>query len=173
MLHIETGYNLEDYETARESFGWEDIYAEAEWDAPEWMNVGHEVCDRHVAGGDRIALRRVGVDGESRTLTFEELAERSNRFANVLADLGVERGERVFSYMPRIPDHYVALVGTLKHGAVFGGINERFGPDGISLSAHEYPRKVEFRSELPKTVTGKIRRTELQDDAAEEADETT
>jgi len=34
--------------------------------------------------------------------------------------------------MPRIPEHYVALIGTLKRGAVFGGINERFGPDGIS-----------------------------------------
>ncbi|MFC4437370.1 MULTISPECIES: acyl-CoA synthetase [Natrialbaceae] len=127
-----TEYNLEDYETARESFSWEEIYADADWDAPESINVGHEVCDRHVADGDRIALRQVGVDGESRTLTFEELADRSNRFANVLTDLGVDRGERVFSYMPRIPEHYVALVGTLKHGAVFGGINERFGPDGIS-----------------------------------------
>ncbi|WP_306057755.1 acyl-CoA synthetase [Natronococcus wangiae] len=127
-----TGYNLEDYETVRESFSWENIYAEADWDAPESINIAHEVCDRHVADGDRIALRQVGVDGESRTLTFEELTERSNRFANVLGDLGVERGERVFTYMPRIPEHYVALVGTLKHGAVFGGINERFGPDGIS-----------------------------------------
>jgi acetyl-CoA synthetase len=34
--------------------------------------------------------------------------------------------------MPRIPEHYVALIGTTKSGAVFGGINERFGPDGIS-----------------------------------------
>lgn len=38
------------------------------------------------------------------------------------------------------------------------------------LSAHEYPREMEFREELPKTVTGKIRRTELQDEAEEEAD---
>ncbi len=38
------------------------------------------------------------------------------------------------------------------------------------LSAHEYPREIEFREELPKTVTGKIRRTELQDEAATEVD---
>jgi acetyl-CoA synthetase len=38
------------------------------------------------------------------------------------------------------------------------------------LSAHEYPREIEFREELPKTVTGKIRRTELQDEAEEEAE---
>ncbi|SFB96213.1 acetyl-CoA synthetase [Halobiforma haloterrestris] len=125
-------YNLEEYESTYESFDWEDIYAEADWDAPESINVAHEVCDRHAAGGDRVALRQVGVDGESRTLTFEALSERSNRFANVLEDLGIERSERVFTYLPRIPEHYVALIGTLKRGAVFGGINERFGPDGIS-----------------------------------------
>ena len=38
------------------------------------------------------------------------------------------------------------------------------------LSAHEYPREIEFVEELPKTVTGKIRRTELQDDAEQEAE---
>jgi acetyl-CoA synthetase len=123
---------LESYEAARDSFDWTDIYAEVDWDAPDDLNIAHEVCDRHVADGDRIALRQVGIDGESETVTFEALAAESNRFANVLDAFGIERGERVFSYMPRVPEHYVALIGTLKRGAVFGGINERFGPDGIS-----------------------------------------
>jgi acetyl-CoA synthetase len=123
---------LESYEAARDSFGWTDIYAKADWDAPDDLNIAHEVCDRHVADGDRIALRQGGLDGESETVTFEALAAESNRFANVLDAFGIERGERVFSYMPRVPEHYVALIGTLKRGAVFGGINERFGPDGIS-----------------------------------------
>ncbi|MFW6382773.1 MAG: acyl-CoA synthetase [Haloferacaceae archaeon] len=124
-------HNLSDYDDERESFSWDDIYAEAAWDAPDELNVGYEVCDRH-AGSDRIALRQVGTDGELTTVTFEELADDSGRFAAALEALGVERGDRVFSYMPRIPEHYVALVGTLKRGAVFGGINERFGPDGIA-----------------------------------------
>ena len=124
-------HNLSDYDEVRESFSWDDIYAEADWDAPDELNVGHEVCDRH-ADGETVALHQVGRDGDLTKLTFRDLADRSNRFANVLEDLGVERGDRVFSYMPRIPEHYVALVGTLKRGAVFGGVNERFGPDGIS-----------------------------------------
>jgi acetyl-CoA synthetase len=139
-------HNLSDYDEVRESFSWKDVYADADWDAPDELNVGHEVCDRHAESearsasesraaeprGENVALRQVGTDGELTTVTFSELADRSNRFANVLEELGVERGERVFSYMPRIPEHYVALVGTLKRGAVFGGVNERFGPDGIS-----------------------------------------
>lgn len=125
-------HNLTDYETAYEGFEWDSIYAEADWDAPAQINIGHETCDRHADRRGRIALYHVDTAGELTTVPFWELAERSNRFANVLSDLGVERGERVFSYMPRIPEHYVAVVGTLKYGAVFGGINERFGPEGIS-----------------------------------------
>ncbi|WP_135825841.1 acyl-CoA synthetase [Halorussus ruber] len=126
------GHNLHDYDEVRASFSWDDVYADADWDAPEELNIGHEVCDRHADDGENVALRQVGTDGELRTLTFRELADRSSQFANVLEELGVEEGDRVFSYMPRIPEHYVALVGTLKRGAVFGGVNERFGPDGIS-----------------------------------------
>jgi acetyl-CoA synthetase len=125
-------HNLPDYEAAREEFSWDDIYADADWDAPEAFNIGHEVCDRHADGSGTVALEYAGTDGERETLTFDDLAEQSSRFANVLEREGIERGDRVFTYLPRIPAHYVALVGTLKRGAVFGGINERFGPEGIA-----------------------------------------
>ncbi|EMA45568.1 acyl-coenzyme A synthetase [Halococcus morrhuae DSM 1307] len=125
-------HNLPEYGAAREEFSWDDIYAEADWDAPETFNIGHEVCDRHADGSGRVALQYVGTAGERETLTFDDLAERSSRFANVLESEGIERGDRVFTYLPRIPAHYVALVGTLKRGAVFGGVNERFGPEGIA-----------------------------------------
>ena len=125
-------HNLPDYETAREKFSWDDIYAEADWDAPTELNIGHEVCDKHANGSGRVALEYAGTEGERETVTFDDLAERSNRFANLLESAGIERGDRVFTYLPRIPAHYVALVGTLKRGAVFGGVNERFGPEGIA-----------------------------------------
>ncbi|WP_254544150.1 acyl-CoA synthetase [Halomarina pelagica] len=116
----------------RDEFTWDDVYAEADWDAPESLNVGHEVCDRHAAADpDRVALEWAGTDGERETITFGDLRDRSNRFANVLAER-IDRGDRVFSYMPRIPEHYAAMVGTLKTGAVWGSVNERFGPDGIA-----------------------------------------
>ncbi|APX97637.1 acyl-CoA synthetase [Natronorubrum daqingense] len=127
-----TAYNMPDYEQFRDGFSWDDLYDAAAEDAPERLNIAREVCDRHAKNKESVALYQVDEDGELTTTTFWELAERTNRFANVLESLGVERGDRVFSYMPRIPEHYVALIGTLKRGAVFGGINERFGPDGIS-----------------------------------------
>jgi acetyl-CoA synthetase len=125
-------HNLPDYEQEREQFSWDRMYEKADWDGPETFNIAHEVCDRHADDRGAVALYQVSEDGDLTTLTYWELAERSNRFANVLADLGIEAGDRVFSYMPRIPEHYVAMIGTLKHGAVWGSVNERFGPDGIS-----------------------------------------
>ncbi|ODR82883.1 acyl-CoA synthetase [Haladaptatus sp. W1] len=125
------GHNLHDYDSERESFEWDDIFAKADWNAPERLNIAHEVCDRHADDRGKVALYYAGKNGERETLTFWELAEESNRFANVLSDC-IDSGDRVFSYLPRIPEHYVALIGTLKAGGVWGGVNERFGPDGIA-----------------------------------------
>jgi acetyl-CoA synthetase len=125
-------HNLPEYEEVYGQFTWNELYEAADWNAPDDLNIAHEVCDRHAENKEKVALYQVSEDGELTTLTFWELAEATNRFANVLESLGIEQGDRVFSYMPRIPEHYVALVGTLKRGAVFGGVNERFGPDGIS-----------------------------------------
>jgi len=137
-----TSHNLSDYEAERETFSWGDIYAEADWDAPGELNIAHEVADRHAGEREKVALYQVDTDGELTKMTFWELADRSSQFANVLEELGVEQGDRVFSYMPRIQEHYVALVGTLKRGSVWGSVNERFGPDGISYRLDDCDAKV-------------------------------
>jgi acetyl-CoA synthetase len=128
---MSTGHNLDDYHDAYDSFEWDDIYRAADWDAPDSLNIAHETVDRHATDRSRVALYYAGAGGERETLTYWELADRSNRVANALDGL-VDEGDRVFSYMPRIPEHYVAMVGTLKRGAVWGSVNERFGSDGIA-----------------------------------------
>jgi len=135
-------HNLGDYDEAYENLDWEDIYDEADWNAPDEINIAHETVDRHAKNRDKVALYHVDTEGELDKMTFWELAARSNQFANLLDDMGVEDGDRVFSYMPRIPEHYVALIGTLKKGAVWGSVNERFGPDGISYRLDDCDAKV-------------------------------
>jgi acetyl-CoA synthetase len=135
---------MDDYGQLCETFEWDDIYAEADWDAPDELNIAHEVCDRHAAARpEKAALEWAGTDGERETVTFRDLARRSNRVANVLDDL-VDPGDRVFSYMPRLPEHYLALLGTLKTGAVWGSVNERFGPEGIAYRLDDCDAKVVF-----------------------------
>ncbi|MFB6093634.1 MAG: acyl-CoA synthetase [Halanaeroarchaeum sp.] len=135
-------HNLQSYERERESFSWQDVYDEADWDAPASLNVAHETVDRHADDRGQIALYQVGTDGSLSKTSFWELAKRSGQFANLLESLGVSRGDRVFTYMPRIPEHYVALVGTLKRGAVFGSVNERYGPDGIAYRLDDSDARV-------------------------------
>lgn len=122
--------DADDYETLCEEFTWEAYWEACDWDAHSTVNVGHEVLAGD-APADDVAMYWRGADGADETVTFGELERESNRFANALQDLGVEREERLFTYLPRIPEHYAIILGTLQTGAVFGAINERYGPDGV------------------------------------------
>lgn len=121
-----------DFDDPDAEFDHERIYDATDWDAPTALNIAHETVDRHADSGERTALYVVGAETEAEEKTFSDLRQASSRFANALEALGVERGDRVFSYLPRSPEHVEAFVGTLKAGRVFGGINERFGPGGIA-----------------------------------------
>ena len=100
--------------------------------------------------------------GEIRDISYAELARLSNRFANLLCNLGVKRGERLFSLSGRIPELYIAALGTLKAGCVFSPLFSAFGPEpvqarlsiaraGVLLTTPMlYQRKVApIRAELP------------------------
>jgi acetyl-CoA synthetase len=125
--------NLLDYRAARAAFSWEAAERELDGLPAGGLNIAHEAVDRHVAAGrgDRVALRWLGRHGERREVAFAELAEQSSRFANVLRDLGVARGERVFSLASRLPELYVAALGAWKAGAVFCPLFSAFGPEPI------------------------------------------
>lgn len=93
------------------------------------MNIAYEAVERHVVRGlgDRIAFRFVGGDSSLRTLSYAELSLLSNRFANVLTTLGIHPGETVFAMAGRIPETYIAALGTLKARAVFSALFANFG----------------------------------------------
>ena len=124
--------NLADYEETCRGFDWQ---AAAQLDGLPGggLNIAHEAVDRHAAGAraDHVALRFLRRSGAVEDLTYADLAERTNRFANVLKGLGVGRGERVFVLAGRIPELYVAALGTLKNGSVFSPLFSAFGPEPI------------------------------------------
>ena len=128
------------------------------------LNIGYEAVDRHVDAGEgfRLALRCVSEDGAVEDLSYERLRQLTNRFAEVLGDLGVGRGDRVATLLGRQPELYVAALGTLKRGAVFCPLFCSFGPEpvrqrlrlgGVRVVVTTpllYRRKVEaIRAELP------------------------
>jgi acetyl-CoA synthetase len=126
--------NLDDYARVCATFSW--AAARADLDglpAGRGLNIGHEAIDRHAAGarGDRLAIRWLGKSGEVRDYTYRRLRELTNRFANALEALGVKRGDRVYALAGRLPELYVAALGTLKYGGVFCPLFSAFGPEPI------------------------------------------
>ena len=126
--------NLADYEDARKRFRWADARRELDGlPGGRGLNIAHEAVVRHASGPlrDRIALRWLGKKGEIEDYSYAKLDSLSNRFANVLEQLGVTRGDRVYALAGRIPELYVAALGSLKLGAVFCPLFSAFGPEPI------------------------------------------
>lgn len=146
-IHKEAGPtppNLVDYAHARAEFSWRDERAALESSGGPGLNIGHVAIDRHVesGGGDRPAVRWIDKSGASTVWTYGDLQGQTNRFANVLAQLGVEAGETVFSLAGRVPELYVAALGTLKHRAVFCPLFSAFGPEPIQTRLNKGKARV-------------------------------
>lgn len=131
--------NLADYDAARRDFSWDQArQALAGLPGGRGLNIAYEAIDRHVAEGrgGKEALRFVQADGGTRSLSYGDLADQTNRFAAVLRSLGVGRGERVFSLLGRSPGLYVAVLGTFKNGSVFCPLFSAFGPEPVRQRLH-------------------------------------
>ena len=158
------GPNMADYASTYATFSWDAVRAELDGLPGGGLNIAHEAVDRHAAGPlrDHVALRFITRDENVRTFTYGEVAAETNRFANVLRGLGLGKGDRVFSLLGRVPELYIAAIGTLKNTSVFCPLFSAFGPEPIrqrlSLGGGRvlvttsafYKRKVApIRAELP------------------------
>ena len=126
--------NFLDYEEERARFSWDRARAALDGlPGGRGLNIAHEAVDRHAAGprAGHVAIRWRGRHGERRDITYAELRELTDRFANVLAGLGVAPGERVFVLAGRVPELYVAVLGALKARAVACPLFSAFGPEPI------------------------------------------
>ncbi len=103
-------------------------YPKTSWFPGAMLNTCYNALDLHVqtGRGDQTALVYDSpVTGVVRRTTYRELAEEVARFAGALADLGVEKGDRVLLYMPMIPEAIVGMLASARlgaiHSVVFGG----------------------------------------------------
>ena len=102
--------NMPDYESA---------YQNERLEVPEYFNFGFDVVDKWADDRTKLALLSVDPGGENvQHHTFWDLKVLSTRFANALRSRGIQKGDRVFIMLPRIPEWYVAMLGLMKLGAL-------------------------------------------------------
>jgi acetyl-CoA synthetase len=157
------GANLKEYEAYSRDFVWAQARALLDGLPGGGLNIAHEALDRHVMAGrgDKLALRWIGRDDEIRDFSYSALCAQANRFANVLAQRGIAKADRVYLLLGRSPELYIAALGTLKNASVLSPLFSAFGPEpakarmaigsakALVTSEAFYRRKVEpWRKEL-------------------------
>ncbi len=97
------------------------------------INIGYEAVDRHVieGHGEQTAMIWLTKEGRRESFSYGDLSVLSSRFANILCDLGLKKGARVFMALGRRPELYAAALGTLKAGMVLTPLFAAFGPEPL------------------------------------------
>jgi len=157
------GANLQDYEGYSKQFTWAQARGLLNGLPGGGLNIAHEAVDRHVMAGrgGKLALRWIGRNGQIQDFTYAALQAQTNRFANILAQRGIAKGDRVYLLLGRCPELYITALGTLKNGSVLSPLFSAFGPEpakarmtignakALVTTETFYRRKVEpWRAEL-------------------------
>jgi acetyl-CoA synthetase len=122
--------NLDDWAGQRQSWSWDQVRAELA--LPGGMvNLAYEAIDRHAASDPEKPAMIWEGSGAVETYTYADMRRESNKVANALKGLGVEKGDRVFFFADRIPELYFACLGTLKRGAIIAPLFAAFGPEPV------------------------------------------
>jgi acetyl-CoA synthetase len=125
---------MSDYESSRRTFDWSEARAGLAGLPGGGLNIGFEISDRHVIAGrgEHVALRWLSGEAPPRDFSYADLSARSHLFTGALAALGVERGERVFTLLGRVPELYITAIGTWKLGCVLCPLFSAFGPEPVA-----------------------------------------
>ncbi|MFJ7815505.1 acetate--CoA ligase [Bacillus toyonensis] len=120
--------NLPNYEEAYANFNWEEVNKNFTWNETGRVNMAYEAIDKHAKSDRKNKVALYYQDGSRKEkYTFKEMKDFSNKAGNVLKNYGdVEKGDRVFIFMPRSPELYFALLGAVKLGAIVGPLFEAF-----------------------------------------------
>lgn len=113
------------------SFDMNDLYIK--WFQGAKLNVAYNCIDRHLESkGDQVAIIWEGDDpNDDKKITFNELHQDVSKFANILKQRGVKKGDRVCIYMPMVPEAGYAMLACARIGAVHSVVFGGFSPEAL------------------------------------------
>ena len=125
-----------------------------DWFVGGKLNIVHNCLDRHALSEKRhkAALIWEGENGETRTMTFQQLSFDVNRLANAMKEMGVGKGDTVGIFMPMGPEIVVQMYASLKLGAIVIPIFSGYAAPAVALRLNHADAKILF------TADGSFRR---------------
>src|SRR3954464_11253587 len=116
-----------------EAASYDELYRNFRWDIPARFNMATACCDRHADGSGRLALIYVDEDGGITRTSFDEVADLSRRFANVLKADGLVRGDRVAVFLSQSLELPIAHLAAFRAGLVSVPLFALFGEDALEF----------------------------------------
>ncbi len=147
---------------------WDFRKAEVKWFEGAKLNITENCLDRHLRiRGDKTAIifEPNEPSKESENITYKELHKRVCRFANVLQDEGVKKGDRVCMYLPMIPDLAIAVLACARIGAIHSVIFAGFSATGLETRINDCEAKLVITADGSFRGAKKIDLKGIVDDA--------
>ena len=165
--------HIQDYETAyKQSIAdpekfWDGIAKELHWFSPwnkvldwnypwaKWFvggtcNISYNCLDRHVQTWrkNKVAVIWVGEEGQERIITYGELYRQVNKCANALKSLGLNKGDRVTIYLPKIPEQIVAMLACARIGVIHSVVYSGFSATALATRIHDCEARVVITADV-------------------------
>ncbi len=112
------------------------------WNIPDKLNIAHQVCERHQAVSDRIAVFYENAAGDKSAYSFGQLKKLSDQFANVLRNFGVKPGDRVAIVLSQRIETVIAHLAIYKLGGISLPLAILFGPEALEYRLRDSACKI-------------------------------
>jgi len=138
------------------------------WFAGATVNTSYNALDRHVDGGraDQLALIYDSpVTNTIKKYTYRQLRDEVARFAGVLVNLGVAKGDRIILYMPMVPEAVIAMLACARIGAIHSVVFGGFAPNELATRINDAKPKLIISASCGLEVNRVIQYKPLLDEA--------